>query len=69
MNSKVKPIFSIVRSDKACISTELAGLIYDKVERNQLLSIETIQQELRKPKKGEEMELDEEQKMNSYGTL
>ena len=49
MNSKGKPIFCIVNSDKACISTELADLIYDKIEKDQALRIEIIQQDICKP--------------------
>ena len=55
MNSKGKLTFYIVNSDKACISTELADLIYDNIERNQVLRIETIKQELCKPEKEEQM--------------
>ena len=50
-----------VNKDKACISTELANLIYDKVEKNQELRIENTQETLSKPDKEEQqIELDKE---------
>ena len=33
-----------VNNDMACISTELANIICNKVENNQVLSVETIKQ-------------------------
>ena len=48
-----KSSFCIVHTDKGCISTELVISIYDKVEKNLVLRIETIQQELGKPEKEE----------------
>ena len=45
MNSKDKSFFA-VNHGMACISAELANLICEKVEKNQLLCIDTIQQEL-----------------------
>ena len=51
MNNKGESTFCIANSDKACISTELADLIYEKVETNWVFRIETIQQELCKPKR------------------
>ena len=35
MNNKGKPTFCIVNSDKACASTELVHLIYEKVEKDE----------------------------------
>ena len=59
-----------VNSNNACISTELANLIYDKVENNDVLTIETVKQELGKPeKKEQQIELDDEEEKNSYETL
>ena len=62
-------MFCIVDSDKACISTKLANLIYDLVEKNQVFRIKTVQQEFCKPEKKEQIELDEEQEKNCYETL
>ena len=47
MNDRGRSYFGTVNSNtvhnnSACISTELANFIYDKVENNQDLSIETI---------------------------
>ena len=39
-----------VNNNMACISTELVHVICNKVENNQVLSTETIKQELRNPK-------------------
>ena len=69
INSKGTSAFCIVNNDKACISTELVDFIYNKVEKNQVLWLQTIQQELCKPQKQEYMELDEKQKKNPYETL
>ena len=41
-------------------TNELPNLLYGKVEKNQVLMIETIQQELYKPEKHEQMTLGEE---------
>ena len=44
--------------------------MYDKIDRNHALRIETIKQGLWKPeKKKQQIELDEEQKKNPYQTL
>ena len=48
-------------SDKAYFSSMLADLIYDKVEKNQVLRIKTIQQDLNKLEVRGKQELDEEQ--------
>ena len=40
--------------------TELVDLIYNKVGKNKVLRIEHIQQELNKPEKREQNDLDEE---------
>ena len=70
MNSEGKSTFCIVNSDMACISTELANLIYDKSEKNKVLRMETIQQELVKSEKVEQqIELNKEQDTNSNETL
>ena len=45
MNNGGKSTFCILNCNKACISTELANLIYDRVGKNQVLRIETIEQE------------------------
>ena len=37
MHRTGKSTFCIVNSDKTCISNELANLIYDKEEKNQVL--------------------------------
>ena len=57
INNKGKSSFCIVNSNsvnsnKTCITTELANLIYNKVENNEILRIKTIKQELNKPEKG-----------------
>ena len=49
MDSECKPTAYIANSGKACISGELADLINDKLEKNQVFRIETIQQELNTP--------------------
>ena len=54
MNNRGKPSLCIVIRH-ACISPELANLIYDKVEKNQVLRIKTIKQELCKPDKEEQL--------------
>ena len=65
MNNGGKLTFCIVNSNKACVTTELAKLIYNKVEKNWVLRTETIKQELKKPeKKEQEVELDEKQEKN-----
>ena len=70
MNSTGKSTFCIVMRNKTCISTRIINLIYVKLEKSQLLSIETIKQELCKPeKKEQQIELDEEQEKNPYETL
>ena len=46
MNNIGKSFFCIVYRNKACVSNELANLIYYKVEKNQACRIETIKQEL-----------------------
>ena len=46
MDNRNKSYFCDVNTDKACILTELANLIYNKVEKNQVHGIETIQHEL-----------------------
>ena len=51
MNNIVKSAFCIVNSNEACISTDVANLIYSKVEKNQVLRIETIKQQLCKLEK------------------
>ena len=62
MNNREKSTFCIVNSTKAFIPTELANLIYVKLEKNQVLRIKTIIQELSKPEKREwQIKLDEEQ--------
>ena len=43
ISSKGKSSFCIINSHKTCISTEVADLIYDKVEKNQVPRIETMQ--------------------------
>ena len=66
MTSKGKSIVCFVHSDKACISTEVAKLIYDKVEKNQVVRTKIMQQELCRLRSKEEMELDEVQEQNPY---
>ena len=51
MNSEGQATAYIANSGKACISTELADLIHDKVQKNQTHKIGTIQQELCMPEK------------------
>ena len=41
-------------SNKACVSPELAKLIYDKVENNEVLRTESIKPELCKPERREQ---------------
>ena len=70
INNSHKSSFCIVNSNKACLSNQLAYLIYDKVEKYKVLSIETIKQELCKPEENEqEIELDEELERNPYELL
>ena len=70
MNNRSKSTFCIVNSNKVCVSTQLVNLIYDKVERNQVLRIETIKQELCKlEKKESQIKIDDKQWKNSYETL
>ena len=48
----------------------MANLIYDNIENNDVLGIETIKQELCKSeKKEQQIELDEEKEKNPYETL
>ena len=54
MNNRGKSTFCIVNSNKACISTELANLIYDEVEKYQVHRTRTMKQELCKPGKREQ---------------
>ena len=42
INNRGKSTICIVNSNKACISTELANSIYDKVEKNQVFRIKII---------------------------
>ena len=61
MNDRGTSSFCSVNSNKPCVSTKLANLIYDKAKKNQVLRIETIKQELHKPqKKEQQIELHEE---------
>ena len=70
MNNRGKSSFCTVNSNKACIWTELANLLYNKVENNDVLRIETIEQKLWKPEKREQqLELDKKQEKNLYETL
>ena len=70
MNNRGKSTFCVINSDKLCISTDLANLIYDRVEKNQLLRIKTLKQELCKPEKNEQqIELEEKQGKNPYETM
>ena len=65
MNNGGKLTFCIVDSNKTCIPSELNNLILDNVEKNWVLRIQTIRQELCKPeKKEQQIELDEEQEKN-----
>ena len=54
IRSKGKPTFCIVNSDMACIPTDLASLIHNKAEKNHVLRIGTIQQEIGNPEKEEQ---------------
>ena len=54
MISKGKSTFYNVKGNNACISTELANLIHDKVEKNQVLRIDAIEKEEK------QIELDED---------
>ena len=51
-NSKGKSTFCVVNSDKAFISTELADLMYGKVEKNQVLGIDYITRTIQTREKG-----------------
>ena len=46
MNNRSKSNFHNINSDKECKLTELAQIKYDKVEKSEVLWIETVQQEL-----------------------
>ena len=70
MKNRDKSNFCIVDSNKACISADLANLIYDKEEKNQVLGIETKKQELCILEKREQkIKLDKEQDKSPYETL
>ena len=59
-----------VNNDMACVSTEIAYIIYDKVENNQVLSLENIKQGIQSPEKKKQcIEIDKEQVKNPYETL
>ena len=60
MESKSKVTAHIVNNGKACISSELTDLIYDKVEKKQVFRIENVIK-LSTPEKKRKLELDEEQ--------
>ena len=51
MNNRGRSTFCIINSNKACMSTELASLIYNMVEKIQAVLMKTIKQELCKPDK------------------
>ena len=45
MDISGKSPFCVISSNRACLSTLLANLIYDKIEKKQVLRKETIKQE------------------------
>ena len=51
MDNRGKSNFHIANSKKACVSNELANLIYNKVEKNWVLRVKTIKLKLCKPEK------------------
>ena len=65
MIDKGKSTLHTVNSDKACISIDVTDLIYNKVEKNKVFRIKTLQQKLCIPENKEHMELDEEQENKS----
>ena len=66
MDSEGKTTNYIVNSGKICISSKFADLIYNEVEKNQVLRIQTIHQELSISKVKELIELDDEKERNPY---
>ena len=70
MKKRGKSNFCIVNSNKECASNKLANSMHNKVEKNQVLSLETIKQELCKTEKREgQRELDMEQENNPHKSL
>ena len=66
---KVSQAHYIVNRDKACISSKLADLIYNKVEKNQVLRIENKQQGLNTTEVKGRIVLDDKQEMNPCEAL
>ena len=54
MNVKDKTVAFIANRDKLCISPEVAEIVYDNVEKNEVLQVATIHWDLKIPEvKGE----------------
>ena len=45
MNNRGESTVCIVKSNEVCIATELFDLIYNKVEKNQVLRIKTMKED------------------------
>ena len=65
MSIECKAIAYIGNSGKVCISSVLADVICDKVQRNQVIRIETIQEIKHTRGKRRRVDMDEEQENSS----